>query len=274
MLQPIGLLGCRAGYRQVLNTPGATRQPGIMTETKKIALVTGANKGIGRYVAQQLAEAGVTVLAGSRDVARGQSTVDELAGDVRLAVLDVTDAASIAAVAKQIEEDFGRLDILVNNAGISPGVALPSEENLDDLRRTYEVNVFGVVAVTNALLPLLRRSEAPRIVNVSSGLGSFAVMQRVDEAYGEFNAISYQTSKAALNAVTVMYAKELRDTAFKVNAISPGYRGTELGGVKPEDKPGAGDPAEGALSVTRLALLADDGPTGEFHLDTGGLCPW
>jgi len=274
MLQPIGLLGCRAGYRQVLNTPGAARQPGIMTETKKIALVTGANKGIGRYVAQQLAEAEVTVLAGSRDVTRGQSTVDELVGDVRLAVLDVTDAASIAAVAKQIEEDFGRLDILVNNAGISSGVALPSEENLDDLRRTYEVNVFGVVAVTNALLPLLRRSEAPRIVNVSSGLGSFAVMQRVDERYGEFNAISYQTSKAALNAVTVMYAKELRDTAFKVNAISPGYRSTELGGVKPEDKPGAGDPAEGALSVTRLALLDDDGPTGEFHLDTGGLCPW
>lgn len=274
MLQPIGLLGRGAGYRQVLNTSGAARQPGFMTETKKVALVTGANKGIGRYVAQQLAEAGTTVLVGSRDVARGQSTVDELTGDVRLAVLDVTDAASIAAVAKQIEEDFGRLDILVNNAGISLGAALPSEENLDDLRRTYEANVFGVVAVTNALLPLLKRSEAPRIVNVSSGLGSFAVMQRVDEPYGEFNAISYQTSKAALNAVTVMYAKELRDTAFKVNAISPGYRRTDLGGVKAEDKPGAGDPAEGALSVTRLALLDEDGPTGEFHLDTGGLCPW
>ncbi len=272
MLQPIGLLPCGAGYRQVLNTPGAARQPGLMTEQQKIALVTGANKGIGKHVAQQLADAGVTVLAGSRDVHRGQSTVDELTGDVRLAVLDVTDANSIAAVAKQIEEDFGRLDILVNNAGMAVGAALPSEENIEDLRRTYEVNVFGVVAVTNALLPLLNRSEAPRIVNVSSGLGSFAVMQRVDEQYGQFNAISYQTSKTALNAVTVMYAKELRDTAFKINAISPGYRRTDLGGTG--DKPGAGDPAEGALSVTRLALLGDDGPTGEFHLDTGGLCPW
>ena len=244
-----------------------------MHEDKKIALVTGANKGIGKHVARQLAEAGLTVLLGSRDVARGQSTVDELDGDVRLAVLDVTDAGSVSTLAKQVETEFGRLDVLVNNAAISPGAQTPSETDLGDLRAAYETNVFGVVRVTNAFLPLLRESAAPRIVNVSSGLGSFAVMTRLTGEYSEFKAIAYQTSKAALNAVTVLYAKELHGTAFKVNAVSPGYRKTDLGGAG-QEKPGAGDPAEGALSVTRLALLDDNGPTGEFHLDTGGLCPW
>jgi NAD(P)-dependent dehydrogenase (short-subunit alcohol dehydrogenase family) len=237
-----------------------------MTQQTKIALVTGANKGIGRQVARQLAQAGVTVLAGSRDVARGKRTVDDLRDeglDVRLLQLDVTDDSSIAAAAARVPT----LDILVNNAGISSGYETPSRTSRDDLRRTYETNVFGVVAVTNAFLPVLMKSPSPRIVNVSSEVGSLALIgDRVP-----INVGAYQSSKAALNALTILYAKELRDTPLKINAIAPGYVATDLYGGQPT--PGAGDPADGAAVAVRYALIGDDGPTGEFH-GAFGVVPW
>jgi NAD(P)-dependent dehydrogenase (short-subunit alcohol dehydrogenase family) len=246
-----------------------------MTETR-IALVTGANKGIGAHVARQLAEAGLTTLVGSRDAGRGQAAVDRLTSagwTARLVVLDVCDADSVAAAAKQVGEQFGRLDVLVNNAGISLGMAVPSEQDIDELRATFETNVFGVVATTNAFVPLLRHSAAPRIVNVSSGLGSLTAIAGDTGRWRDLNVPAYRASKAALNALTLLYSRQLAPDGFLVNAVSPGYRATDLGGdvVAP---PGRGDPAEGALAVTRLALLPDDGPTGEFHNDTGGTFPW
>lgn len=238
----------------------------------KIALVTGANKGIGFHVARQLAQAGLTVLVGSRDPDRGRSAVGRLTGEglgARLLVVDVTDAASLATAASRVERDFGRLDVLVNNAGVAPGFAAPSRVAMEDLRRAYETNVFGVVATTNAFLPLLRRSPGGRIVNVSSELGSLAGMTDPDWEWAGVNALAYQSSKTAQNAATVMYAKELRDTGIKVNAVDPGFRATDMAPA-----PGAGDPADGAAVATRMALIGDDGPTVEFHTDDGGTYPW
>lgn len=245
----------------------------LMTE-QRIALVTGANAGIGRHVAEQLAERGVKVLLGARDAQRGRTVVDELSArslPVELLLLDVTDAASIAAAADLVRERHGRLDILVNNAGITSGLDATSHTQVEDLRRTYETNVFGVVAVTNAFLPMLRRSTAARIVNVSSGLGSAALMNR-STAFGGLNNAAYQSSKAALNMLTFLFANELRDEGILVNAVSPGYRATGLNGGLPT--PGAGDAAGGADVVTQAALLPDDGPTGTFMADTGENYPW
>ncbi len=241
--------------------------------TKRVALVTGANKGLGFHSARQLAEAGLTVLLGARDAGRGQEAVAKLVAeglDVRLLVIDVTSEASIAAAVKQVEQSTGRLDILVNNAGVSVSHAAPSQTTVDQMRRTYETNVFGVVAVTNAFLSLLRRSPSPRIVNVSSGLGSLALMIDRHSPWAAINILAYQSSKTALNAVTVLYARELREARFKVNAVNPGWRATDLGGYTE----GAGDPAEGARVATRLSLIGDDGPTGEFHSDDGGTMAW
>lgn len=241
----------------------------------RVALVTGANKGIGLHIARQLAQRGLTVLLGARNAERGRAAVAGLVGeglDVRLLVLDVTDAGSVAAAAEQVAKDPGRLDVLVNNAGITSGLAPTSQVEVADLRRTYETNVFGVVAVTNALLPLLRRSRSARIVNVSSGLGSLTLLSDPDFRFADLNNAAYQSSKAALNALTVLYAKELRGTGIKVNAVSPGYRATDLNGGLPT--PGAGDPADGAAVAVRMALIDDAGPTGEFHSDAGTVYPW
>ena len=241
-----------------------------------VALVTGANKGIGFQIARQLAQAGLTVLVGSRDPNRGRSAVEKLTGeglDARLLVVDVTDAASLTTAVEQVGRDFGRLDVLVNNAGIAPGFAAPSQVAMEDLRRTYETNVFGVVATTNTFLPLLRKSAGGRIVNVSSELGSLAGLTDPDWEWAEVNALAYQSSKTAQNAITAMYAKELRDTGTKVNAVDPGFRATDMapGGAHAL---GAGDPADGAAVATRMALIGNDGPTGEFHTDDGGTYPW
>ncbi|SCF30540.1 NADP-dependent 3-hydroxy acid dehydrogenase YdfG [Micromonospora chaiyaphumensis] len=248
--------------------------------TTTIALVTGANKGIGLATARQLGARGMTVLVGARDAARGRDAADKLraeGAEARSVPLDVTDAASVAAVAGLVEREYGHLDVLVNNAGIirADGAGLPSETTLDSLREVYETNVFGVVAVTNALLPLLRRAPAARIVNVSSEVGSIAVMTDPEGALFALTSIPYPSSKTALNMVTAMYAKELRDTPIKVNAANPGYCATDL-----NHHSGFRTPEEGAEVSVHLATLPADGPTGllwGYQMDAGGgygVLPW
>jgi NAD(P)-dependent dehydrogenase (short-subunit alcohol dehydrogenase family) len=248
----------------------------LVSMDKSIALVTGANKGIGREIARQLAAAGHTVYVGSRDAGRGKDAVADIGGDARLLVLDVTDAASIAEAARQVPS----LDILVNNAGISTGDPKPvTEEDPEEFRRVYQTNVFGVVAVTNAFLPALRRSAHPRIVNVSSGTASLAasagqaegIISFASRPSGAFGA--YRSSKTALNELTVLYANVLAEEGFKVNALAPGARRTDLNGPA-RNSPRAGDPAEGAAGAVRLALLPDEGPTGGFFSWDGTPVPW
>jgi NAD(P)-dependent dehydrogenase (short-subunit alcohol dehydrogenase family) len=226
------------------------------------ALVTGANKGIGKEIARQLVAAGLTVYVGSRDATRGQQAVDEIGG--QLLVLDVTDAGSIAAAAAQVDD----LDILVNNAGIMTDAGAPPDSDVDHFRRTYETNVFGVLAVTNAFLPALHRSAHPRIVNISSGTGSLGAA-----AGGHFSAggsaAAYRSSKTALNALTLFYAQAL--PGFRINAMAPGLRRTEL---NERAASAEGDPAEAAEGAVRLALLPDDGPTGQFLSWDGSPLPW
>jgi NAD(P)-dependent dehydrogenase (short-subunit alcohol dehydrogenase family) len=229
------------------------------------ALVTGANKGIGKEIARQLAAAGLTVYVGSRDAARGKSAAEEIGGDARLLVIDVTDDASIAAAASQV----GSLDILVNNAGISGDDRPAGEADADAFRRVYETNVFAVVAVTNAFLPALRRSPKPRIVNISSGTGSLTLATGPQFPH-QGTMAAYRSSKTALNAVTLFYAHAL-GAGFKVNALAPGLRRTDLNPIAAASE---GDPAEGAAGAVRLALLPDDGPTGEFFSWDGTRLPW
>ncbi|MER6513853.1 SDR family oxidoreductase [Nonomuraea sp. NPDC001636] len=230
-----------------------------------IALVTGANKGIGKEIARLLAGAGLTVYLGSRDAARGERAVEEIGGGARPLVLDVTDPASIADAASQVDT----LDILVNNAGISGEDRTPDLEDIATFRRIYETNVFGVVAVTNAFLPALRRSAHPRIVNISSGTGSLTWATGPQFPHqGAYAA--YRSSKSALNALTVFYAHALAGDGVKVNALAPGLRRTDLNATAA----GGGDPAEAAAGAVRLALLADDGPSGQFLSWDGTPVPW
>jgi NAD(P)-dependent dehydrogenase (short-subunit alcohol dehydrogenase family) len=230
------------------------------------ALVTGANTGIGEHIARQLADAGLTVYAGSRDRGRGARAVAAMPGDTRLLVLDVTDPAGIASAAAQVDQ----LDILVNNAGISGDALTPDQEDVDTFRRIYETNVLGVVAVTNAFLPALRRSAHPRIVNVSSGTGSLAWSTGTEFPHRGTHS-AYRSSKTALNALTVHYAHALADDGIKVNALAPGIRRT---GLNPTAAANGGDPAEAAAGAVRLALLPDDGPTGAFVSWDGTTVPW
>ena len=246
-----------------------------MSKSTKTALVTGGNKGIGNHIVRQLAGHGVHVYLAARDVVRGQAAAAAMTDeklDVEFVHLDVTDAATATAAAEKIAHTDGRLDILVNNAAITSGADPASKVTADDLRRTYETNVFGVVTVTNTFLPLLRRSGSPRIVNVSSGMGSITLIADPDTEITKLNQAAYQSSKSALNALTVLYANELRDDGIKVNAVCPGYRATELNGGLPT--PGAGDPADGAAVAVTMALIGDDGPTAQFRGDTGDLYPW
>ncbi|GAB3148040.1 SDR family oxidoreductase [Amycolatopsis stemonae] len=246
--------------------------------TTRIALVTGANKGIGRATAEQLAALGMTVLVGARDRQRGAAAAAEMSGDVHPIVLDVTDAATIDEAAEEVEERFGRLDVLVNNAGItgsgpvSPVDALdqvPSTVDLAMVRAVFETNVFGVIAVTNALLPLLRRAPAPRIVNVSSGAGSLTI---ASDPGGPLAALpasaAYSPSKSAVNALTVQYANELRKDGILVNAADPGYVDTDI-----NNHTGFLTTAQGAAAVVRLATLGAEGPTGGFF-GADGAVPW
>ncbi|MGH3300916.1 MAG: SDR family NAD(P)-dependent oxidoreductase [Streptosporangiaceae bacterium] len=233
------------------------------------AVVTGANKGLGKHIARQFADAGLTVYVGSRDAERGGAAVAEIGDHARLLVLDVTDAASVAAAAGQVEA----LDVLVNNAGIGDDSRTAPEADVDSFRRIFETNVFGVVAVTNAFLPALHRSARGRIVNISSGTGSLARSTSPDArfAFSAGDAAAYRASKAALNALTVFYAQALAGTGIKVNALAPGLRATDL---NPLAAASGGDPAEGAAGAVRLALLPDDGPTGGFYSSDGTPVPW
>lgn len=234
----------------------------------KIALVTGANKGIGFAIAQGLGAIGFTVAVGARDDVRRKEAVERLrAADIDAfgVALDVTSDDSVTAAAATIEETAGRLDVLVNNAGIGGrtdgGAQDPTTLDLDVVRTVLDTNVFGVVRVTNAMLPLLRRADAPRIVNMSSNMGSLALQT------GPVLA-AYAPSKSMLNSVTAQYARQLADTNVIVNAACPGYVATDFTGFN-----GLRTPEQGAATAIRLATLPDDGPRGGFF-DDGGVVPW
>jgi NAD(P)-dependent dehydrogenase (short-subunit alcohol dehydrogenase family) len=238
---------------------------------KTIALVTGANKGIGYEIAAGLGSRGWSVGVGARDGQRRESAVEKLraAGVDAFGVpLDVTDDASAAAAAALVEERAGRLDVLVNNAAVTGG--RPQEPTVVDpamVRMVMETNVLGVIRVTNALLPLLRRSASPRIVNMSSSVGSLTRQSAPGAETGPISA-AYAPSKTFLNAVTVQYAKELRDTNILVNLGCPGFVATDLNGFR-----GHRTPEQGAAIAIRLATLPDGGPTGGFFEDDGPV-PW
>jgi NAD(P)-dependent dehydrogenase (short-subunit alcohol dehydrogenase family) len=245
------------GAGSVFANRAGRRFPGGMS-SDRIALVTGASRGIGREIARGLASRGLTVYAGARG---------DCAGDgVEPLRLDVTDDASIAAAAERIEAEHGRLDVLVNNAGMTASWSQPSEEDPAALRATYAVNVFGVVAVTNALLPLLRRSPAARIVNLSSPLGSLTFTADRDHPIQQARLLAYNSSKAALNSITLLYAQELRESAIRVNAVNPGYVATDLNGFRGELTPEQG-------AATPLAVATGDEPTGTF-VSAEGRLPW
>jgi NAD(P)-dependent dehydrogenase (short-subunit alcohol dehydrogenase family) len=239
-----------------------------MTNSDTIALVTGANKGIGRETVRRLAEQGWTVWLGSRDPDRGQQAAAELqaAGDVRPVELDVTDDESVSSAAKTIETSGGRLDVLVNNAGIGGPWIGAEETEPHHFLPVFGVNLLGPVRTTAAFLPLLRRSAQPRVVMVSSGMGSFGITTDPTRLEFGLGGLIYPASKAALNMVTSQYAKAL--SGFQVNAVDPGYTATDLDGHR-----GYQTVQQGAEAIVRAASLAADGPTGTFF-DRQGPVPW
>lgn len=242
----------------------------------EVALVTGANKGIGREIVRRLAAEGMTVYLGARDEGRGRAAAGEIEGDVRFVRLDVTDEATVEAAVKRIEHDHDRLDVLVNNAGVAVEWGIePERVGADELRRAYEVNVFGVATVTRAAIPLLRAGS--RVVMMSSPLGSLALMSDPASPVSTRHLLAYNSSKAALNALTVLYANVLRPKGILVNAANPGLVGTDLNNLEP-GRDGVRTTERGAAVPVRLALLAPDGPTGGFFGDDDhapdGIVPW
>jgi len=234
---------------------------------KKTSLVTGANKGIGLEIARGLGRIGYTVWIGSRNESRGEAAAEALRRDdldARFLPLDVTDDRSVAAAAGSLGREVDQLDVLVNNAGISIGWGPPSEETITDVHAIYDVNVFGVIRTTHAFLPLLKKASEPRIVMVSSSLGSLAWASDFEAPMAEVNLLGYNSSKSALNAVTVAFAKDLAPLGFKVNAGCPGYTATDL-----NQHTGSRTPEQGAAIGIRLATLPNDGPTGGFFDDDG-----
>jgi NAD(P)-dependent dehydrogenase (short-subunit alcohol dehydrogenase family) len=242
--------------------------------TKKIALVTGANKGIGFETVRQLAAKGVTVLLGARDEKRGTEAAEQLKKeglDVQFLQIDVNNEASRDSAAKFIAEKFGKLDILVNNAGVALDSQVPaSQGTLEQWRSTFETNVFSLVSLTQKLLPLIKKSDAGRIVNLSSILGSLTLNSDPNSPIGGWasGTTAYDASKAALNMFTIHLANELKNTPIKVNSAHPGWVKTDMGG---QEAPL--EIEDGAKTSVELALLANDGPTGgHFHL--GQPIPW
>ena len=241
-----------------------------MTDT--IALVTGANKGIGKEIARQLAAKGVLVLMGARDPERGEKAVADFHAQnlpVEFIQLEVTSQASVDHAATEVERRHGRLDILVNNAGIALDWVSPSQLTVEALQKTFETNVVGVFRVTRALLPLLKKSKHGRIVNMSSGLGS---LTRNADPAGPLSSqtmlLAYCASKAALNMITVQFANELKSAGIKVNSANPGYTATDMNQHR-----GPRTVEQGATTPVRLALLPHDGPTAGVFSDDG-VEPW
>ncbi|WP_426595061.1 SDR family NAD(P)-dependent oxidoreductase [Cellulomonas sp. McL0617] len=236
------------------------------TTSTTVALVTGATQGIGRETVRRLAALGWTVWLGARDVERGAVVAAEIPGDVRVLALDVYQDASVAAAAAIVEQESGRLDVLVNNAGVPGGFLPPRETVAADFVPVFGVNVLGPVRTTHAFLPLLDRSSQPRIVNVSSGMGSFGITTDSARFESTLHAITYPSSKAALNMITSQYAKAL--TGFQVSAVDPGYTSTGLNGFR-----GPQTVEQGAEATVRAATVEPGAPTGTFT-DAAGPVPW
>jgi NAD(P)-dependent dehydrogenase (short-subunit alcohol dehydrogenase family) len=231
----------------------------------KVALVTGGNKGIGLAIARGLARRGFTVLLGSRRLERGQQAAAGLDGDVRPVTLDVTSQEQVDALAARVGAEFGHLDVLVNNAGANTltfrpmdHLPKPTEETVDDIKNVYEINVFAVVRMMNAFLPLLLKADAPRVVNVTSKRGSIGE----EGAWAGQPSMVYSSSKTALNALTVHYAREFADSPIKINGAAPGHVATDFNNFR-----GTRTPDEGAAVAVRLATLPADGPTGAVFED-------
>lgn len=264
-------------YTTALGVPPLLLHPLIkefvmQTSTKRVVLVTGANKGIGFEIARQLGKSGAVVLLGARDAVRGEAAAAKLRGEgieLRFIHIDLGATAAILAAAIAIESEYGRLDVLVNNAGIADqGDGPPSLTSVDAARRIFDTNFFGALAMTQAMLPLLRKSVSARIVNVSSGLGSLAQNSDSGSEFAQYKLLGYGASKAALNMLTVQLAAELKGAGIKVNSADPGFTATDLNGHR-----GYQTVAQGAVAAIRLALLPDDGPTGGFF-NADGLVPW
>jgi len=246
----------------------------------RIALVTGANKGVGKQVARELVANGLTVMVGSRDLTRGQDAAAEIGEGATALQLDVTDDVSIASAAAWIRERFGRLDVLVNNAGVShtqedftmddyAAMSHASTSSIDEVRAIWDVNVFGALAVYQAMLPLLRESPDARIVNVSSGLGSLAATADPTYPYRATFGPGYPASKTALNAMAMAMMIELEGTAIKVNVVSPAFTATALNNFQ-----GTESVEDGSREVVRVAMLGADGAAGTFTLWNGEVIPW
>jgi NAD(P)-dependent dehydrogenase (short-subunit alcohol dehydrogenase family) len=251
-------------------------------QDKHVALVTGANQGIGLQIAKDLAAHGFAVLVGSRNLERGEAAAKEVGPHAYALRLDVTDHASITAAAERVRNEFGRLDVLIQNAAISntrklPGQSIeayakttrPSNVPLEEMRAVWDTNVFGVLAVYQAMLPLLRKTPGARIVNVSSGVGSLTTNSDPAFGYRSIFGPVYPASKTALNALTVAMALELEPDGIKVNAVSPGFTKTNLNGYA-----GTESVEEGAREAVRVALLGTEGPTGRFTRWENETIPW
>jgi NAD(P)-dependent dehydrogenase (short-subunit alcohol dehydrogenase family) len=244
----------------------------------KTVLITGANRSIGLELVKEFSKKGLFVYLGTRDLEKGQAVVKELSQNgfqnIKAIQIDVTKPDTILAAANSVESEQGKLDILINNAGISG--ALPQsafDTSINDIQNVFDTNFFGVISVTQAFLELLKKSESARISNITSGLGSLALHSDPNWKYYNFKATSYVTSKAALNAYTVVLAYELRDLPFKVNVIDPGYTATDF-----NHHSGPGSVESAASFIIKHTLTDENGPTGKFFSndieDESGISPW
>lgn len=243
--------------------------------TPKIVLITGANKGIGYETARRLGKQGFTILVGARNKDRGKEAESRLRSEgvkAHFLELDVTNQVSVDKAAKEIDATYGKLDILINNVGVTFGnyedILVPSKTDINLLRETFETNFFGMFAVTQSLLPLLHKSSAGRIVNMSSGLGSLILLSDPSYEFYHHKILLYNSSKTAVNTLTVHFAYELRDTNIKVNSADPGFTATDLNGFQ-----GTRTVEQAATVVVSLANLPNDGPTGGFF-DENGVVSW
>jgi NAD(P)-dependent dehydrogenase (short-subunit alcohol dehydrogenase family) len=240
------------------------QRAGAILQAMTTTLITGANRGLGREAARRLVAAGHDVWVAARDREQGESAARDLGA--RFVELDVTDADSVSAAAERVEAESGSLDVLVNNAGISGGFKAVEDVTADDLERVFDTNVFGIVRTTRAFLPLLERSDAPVIVNVSSGMGSITVTTDPERIESSFVGLQYPASKTAVNMLTSQYAKAF--PRIRINAVDPGYTATDFNGHS-----GTKTVEQGAEVIVRMASVGRDGPTGAF-VDEEGDLPW